>query len=197
MYQHALYFLDFSPFSFWESGEQLLSLLLTPWGLWGVSFIQCTVALFEVEAPQSHTYPLHHLMCSSAHLPGSFFSMPSFTPTLPSFIRVRPLEPLPPFPGGHPLQSPLRYRGWAMWQPSSSAHYRPRWAHGEHGTVEHSSAFTDSFQGFPFPELGRLRFLPLYVRFHREKPTKAWLKIKILLGGAEKTQTFITICPNF
>lgn len=66
----------------------------------------------------------------------------------PSFSRVGSLEPLSPFPGGHPLPSPPHHRRWTMWHSGSSAHYHPRWAYRGHGTVEHGSVFTASCQGF-------------------------------------------------
>ena len=125
------------------------------------SFIHCGISPFED--------PLRQLICSSDRLLGPF-SLPSFPPALPSFVQVRSVEPLPSFPRGHPPLSLPCHRQWAMWQLRSSAHYRPRWAHRGHGTVEHDLAFAASCQGFPFTEPGMLGFLSLYGWCHGQKP---------------------------
>lgn len=74
------------------------------------------------------------------------FSSALFFSHSPSFIRAGSPEPLPPFPGGHPLPSPPHHRLWTMWQAGSSAYYRTRWAYRGHGSVEHGSVFTASCQ---------------------------------------------------
>lgn len=108
---------------------------------WRVTiFVACSLILL--------IYPVHPsanlFRCLRAwpFFSGLFYSNLSF------LIRVGPLEPLPPLPGGHPLPSTPHHRRWAMWQPGSSAHYHPCWDYRTRGTVEQGLVVKASCQGF-------------------------------------------------